>query len=76
MPQLSLYFDDSTLKLVEKAAKLSNTSVSKWVRNRVLQSLENEWPEGYFNLFGAIEDNSFDVPVDLPETNTTPRESM
>ena len=76
MPRLSLYFDDATLKLVEKAAKLSNTSISKWVRSRVLQSLENEWPEGYFNLFGAIEDNSFDVPADLAKTNTTPRESM
>ena len=76
MPQLSLYFDDATLKLVEKAAQHSNTSISRWVRGKVLESLENEWPEGYFTLFGSIEDHSFEVPVDPIEPSTTPRETL
>ena len=55
MPQLSLYFDESTLKLLEKAAKNNNLSVSKWVKSKVLRSLEEEWPNNYFALFGAID---------------------
>ena len=62
MPQLSLYFDEPTLKLLEKAAKTNNLSVSKWVKNKVLRSLEEEWPENYFALFGAIDDPSLKRP--------------
>lgn len=62
MPQLSLYFDEPTLKLLEKAAKTDNLSVSKWVKNKVLRSLEDEWPENYFALFGAIDDTSLKRP--------------
>ncbi|MCD6150254.1 MAG: toxin-antitoxin system, antitoxin component [Deltaproteobacteria bacterium] len=58
MPQLSLYFDEPTLKLLEKAAKTNNLSVSKWVKNKVLRSLEEEWPDNYFALFGTIHDQS------------------
>ena len=76
MPQLSLYLDDGTLKMVEKAAKLSNTSISKWVKGKVIQSLENEWPDGYFDLFGSIGDASFDAPAELDRINTTPRKEL
>lgn len=76
MPQLSLYFDDGTLKMVEKAAKLSNTSISKWVRSKVIQSLENEWPDGYFDLFGSIGDTSFDAPAEPDRINAAPREEL
>ncbi len=76
MPQLSLYLDDGTLKMVEKAAKLSNTSISKWVKSKVIQSLENEWPDGYFELFGSIEDASFEAPARLDRINTTPRQEL
>lgn len=76
MPQVSLYLDNATLELIDNAARLSGTSVSKLVKRTVLRSLENNWPEGYFELFGAIDDNSFDVPVDTPKTSTVPRESI
>lgn len=58
MAQLSLYFDEPTLKLLEKAAKANNLSVSKWVKSKVLRSLKEEWPDNYFALFGAIDDLS------------------
>ena len=76
MPQLSLYLDDGTLKLVERAAKLNNTSISKWVRGKVLQSLKNEWPDGYFDLFGAVADSSLDAPAEPEMINATPREQI
>jgi len=62
MAQLSLYFDEPTLKLLEKAAKANNLSVSKWVKSKVLRSLEEEWPDNYFALFGAIDDLSLKRP--------------
>ena len=76
MPQLSLYFDETTLRRVERAAKLGNVSVSKWVRGRLLRSLEDDWPDGYFDLFGVIQDPSFDRPADLWEPSSMSREKQ
>ena len=76
MPQLSLYFDEKTLKMVERAARLSNTSISKWVKGKVVESLENEWPDGYFELFGSIGDPSFEAPAEPDKTNAVPREEL
>lgn len=59
MPQLSLYIDDETLKKIETAAKISNTSISRWVTERLKESLANTWPENYESLFGSVEDDSF-----------------
>ena len=76
MPQLSLYFDEPTLKLVGQAAKLSNTSISRWVKKAVIESLNTEWPEGYFNLCGSIKDDSFDIPAEPEMINSTLREEL
>lgn len=76
MPQLSLYLDDNTLQMVKEVAALSNTSVSKWVRNKVLQSLHNEWPDGYFQLYGTVNDKSFAEPSEPYRINDTPREEL
>ena len=76
MPQLSLYFDEVTLRRVERAAKLSKVSVSKWVRTRLLRSLDDEWPDGYFDLFGSIQDHTFDRPADIWEPSSMSRETL
>jgi hypothetical protein len=76
MPQLSLYFDESTMKQVDQAAKLSKTSMSKWVRKAVIESLNNEWTEGFFDLCGSIDDDSFEVPDDSQTINSTPRAEL
>ncbi len=59
MPQLSLYLDEKTLKKVEKAARLENTSISKWVTGKLKEHLENDWPDNYSSLFGSIRDECF-----------------
>jgi hypothetical protein len=59
MPQLSLYIEEKTLKKIELAAKINHTSISRWVTARLKESLENNWPENYENLFGCIEDDTF-----------------
>ena len=76
MPQVTLYFDETTLRRVERAATLGNVSVSKWVRGRLLRSLEDDWPDGYFDLFGAIQDPSFDRPADLWGPSSLSREKQ
>lgn len=61
MPQLSLYIDDETLSRIETAAKINETSISRWVVERLKESLANNWPENYESLFGAVDDETFVV---------------
>ena len=61
MPQLSLYMDAETLSKIETAAKINNISISKWVSERLKESLANKWSDNYFTLFGSINDESFCV---------------
>ncbi len=69
MPQISLYIDKNTIKKIEYAAKLENKSDSQWISSKIKSSLENSWPEGWFNLFGSLKDDSFKEPSDLKFNN-------
>jgi hypothetical protein len=62
MPQISLYVDEITLEKVEKRAKQDNTSVSKWVGERIKKSIGDEYPNGFFELFGSLKNIDFDRP--------------
>jgi hypothetical protein len=42
----------------------------------LIRSLQNEWPENYFNLFGAIKDDSFEPPEEIDHINIIPREKL
>ncbi len=76
MPQISLYIDDDTIKKIERAAKLENKSISKWVASRLKLSLEKKWPDDWFSLFGAIKDESFFEPEELDSANDSLREKL
>jgi len=76
MPQISLYVDEKTLQQIENAAKSEKKSISKWVSSKLKSSLQNRWPEGYFNLFGGIKDDTFTEPEDLPENKNLEREQI
>jgi hypothetical protein len=76
MPQLSLYLDEKTLKMVQQAAKLSRISMSKWVAKQLRTQLHNEWPQEYFKLFGSIMDPSFAGPEPMTTTADVPREAL
>jgi hypothetical protein len=63
MAQLTIYIDDETLARVERSARKEKGSVSAWVKKRLTGSLSNDWPAGYFNVFGSLkEDGSFVRP--------------
>ncbi len=76
MPQLSIYVDKITLNKLEKAAKIENKSVSKWAVNRLKQSLNDSWPDNFFDLFGSIKDNSFKRQDQLSFEDDIKRETI
>jgi len=65
MAQISIYIDDSTLKQIEIAAEKEHDSISKWVKKRLVTSLKTAWPKDYFDLFGALKDDSFKRPGEM-----------
>lgn len=54
MPQLNLYVNDELLEKIQSAARMADTSISKWVRNRLVGAMADTWPEGYFDVFGSL----------------------
>lgn len=76
MPQISLYIDNDTIKKIERAAKLENKSISKWVASRIQLSLEKKWPNDWFSLFGSIKDDSFHEPGELNSADDNIREKL
>jgi hypothetical protein len=62
MPQISLYIDADTLKKVETRAKQDRISLSKWVGKALKKSIKDEYPEGFFQLCGALKETSFEIP--------------
>jgi len=53
---LTIYLSADVEKRVRKAAKASKLSVSKWVAERVTQSVETSWPPEFLALAGAFPD--------------------
>ena len=42
---------------LDKAAKASGKSKSKWVCDAIKMALQDQWPEGFFDLAGSWEDD-------------------
>ncbi len=76
MAQMSIYIDEETLENVRRAAEREGKSVSEWVRSRLNRSLEEEWPEGYFEVFGVLEEGDLDRPDQVPFTQDATREEL
>jgi hypothetical protein len=76
MPQISLYVNKSTLEKIEKMAKEENISISKWVGKKIEKSFSDEYPPGYFELFGSIKDDSFKPVKKISFKYDSKRESL
>jgi len=61
MAQLTIYLDETTQAKAKLAAKRANCSLSRWAREQLSAAADagRAWPEGYFALFGSIEDTTF-----------------
>lgn len=76
MPQISLYIDEKTLKKIEVIAGLENISLSKWVGSRIKESLDNNYPPNYFELFGSVKDDTLKEPEELYNSSDSAREEL
>ncbi len=76
MPQISIYIDEPTLKLVEQAAKKQKTSLSKWVVKQLKARVTPDYPDEYEKLFGSIQDESFVEPKELSFSIDSKREAL
>lgn len=62
MAQVTLYLDDKTLRKIERAAKSANSSISRWVKQKIEQALNDSWPPGYFDLCGKLKTEALKRP--------------
>lgn len=58
MTQLAIYIEEKLAKRLEKVVKASGKSKSKWVSDAIQRALQDQWPEGFFDLAGSWEDDS------------------
>ena len=58
MAQLAIYIDDQLAERLNKAVKASGKSKSKWVAEVIRKSLQDQWPDGFFDLAGSWEDDA------------------
>jgi hypothetical protein len=76
MAQLTIYLDDESIRKIEVAAAREKSSVSGWVKKRLIQSLEEQWPEEYFELFGALGEDDLHRPSETGFMADAPREQI
>ncbi len=57
MSQLAIYIDEKLAEKLEKAVKVSGKSKSKWVAGAIERSLQEQWPDGFFDLAGSWDDD-------------------
>ena len=76
MAQLTIYIDDETRKRIERAARRARSSVSQWVKDKITNALENDWPDGYFRLFGSLADADVERPAQPDERHDASRDDL
>ena len=72
MSQITLYLDDATQALVERAAQANGLAKSRWVAEIIRKYADHEWPQeclalaGSFADFPLREDALATQPADAP----------
>lgn len=73
MSQITLYLDDATQALVERAAQADGLSKSRWVAEVIRKHAAHEWPQDCLALAGRFSDfplndapHMGNLPADLP----------
>ncbi len=76
MPKLSLYIDSALYAKLISKAKEKGVSVSGYVSGILKEHLFEEWPNGYFDLFGSLEDDPLELPEESPWSLDSRREAL
>ena len=56
MAQLTIYLPDDVENKARRAAKAKRKSVSRWIADQVVQSIDGAWPKGVLDAAGAFRD--------------------
>jgi hypothetical protein len=56
MAQITIYLPDEVENKARKAARAKGTSVSRWIAEQVIDSIEETWPPGVLDAAGALRD--------------------
>lgn len=56
MAQVTIYLPDELEEKARKAARADGKSVSRWVAEQVVATLEDAWPQSVLDAAGAIPD--------------------
>ena len=62
MSQITLYLDDATQALVDRAAQAHGLSKSRWVADIIRKHAAHEWPQDCLDLAGSITDFPLQEP--------------
>ena len=57
MAQLPIYLDEKTAREVNKAARKSGFSRSKWVSRIIKKELDEKIPDAFFDVLGTWKDD-------------------
>jgi hypothetical protein len=76
MAHLTIYLTDEVERRVRKAAKSAKVSVSKWVANRVSESVQTSWPPEFVALAGAFPEFPAADELRKGYGKDVPRESL
>jgi predicted methyltransferase len=76
MAQIVLDIDQPILEKIEKVAERKKISISNWVGDNIKKILENDYPEDFFELFGAINDETFIEPDEIDPKFNLSRERV
>ena len=68
MPQVSIYLDQDVLESAKRNAQIERVSLSKYIARALSDKAASGWPAGYWDLFGALTDETFEVAQDVPFT--------
>ena len=74
---MTIYLDGKTEEKVRAAARREGKSLSRWAGEKLGEAAGvGRWPEGYFELVGSVEDESFRVAEEIPVALDSKREKL
>ena len=76
MPQISLYVKEPDYKLICKAAKQSQQSISSWVMSIIKPAINNTYSQEFIDIFGSISEDDLICPDGLSLSHDAQREKI
>ncbi|WP_165051848.1 MULTISPECIES: antitoxin [unclassified Adlercreutzia] len=76
MAQLSLYLDEPTLSVLKTNASREKLSLSKMAQKSIRSYAPHQWPAGFWDLYGAVDDEMFCEPEELSWGLDAPRAQL